>query len=228
VLPGDRSTTGRGPLPIDPGSWGRPAVAPIDSPPLPSWVPVGAPPPPPPPPLAKSPRSSAGSAFSARVREWSWTHGRRRRALIEGGVAIAILLALALAGRPGGASQAQVGSSALTEWGQTAGPAITNLIDDVKTIEGGTRPDAGVPPDQLRAEALRYQADLAAATQLGRAPDRAIAESWSAALLQLAAAAHVLSAAQPSDPATTARAHVRFAAAEEELLRLEQELASRA
>jgi hypothetical protein len=129
---------------------------------------------------------------------------------------------------PGGASQAQGGPSGLAGWAQTGGPAITNLIDDVRTIEGSTRPNAGVSSEQVRAEAVQYQGDLAVATGLRPAPDHALAQAWSATLQQLATAAQVLNGARPSDQAATAQAHVRFAAAEEELLQLEQDLAARA
>ena len=228
MLPGGRTVPVRTPLPIDPGRWGRPAAAPVDTSSEPAWVPLGAPPPPPPPRLPATVPFSAGSGFSSKAGNWLRTRGRRRSALIEGGVAIAILLALGLTGELSGAGPAQVGSTALANWAQTAGPALTNLLDDVGTIDAATRPNAGVTSEQLRAEAVRYQQDLGTATRLEPAPDRTMAQLWTTTLLQLAPATQDLNAARPSDPAATARAHVRFAAAQEELLQLEQDLASRA
>jgi hypothetical protein len=189
-----------GPLPIDPGHWGRPAGA--ARPLLPSWTPLGAPPPPPLPlvrPATEEPRRSQRP------------HQRRGRgALIESVVAVAILLTVALVsgrGRAGGSPP--VPSTAITTWDGRAVPVITQLVGDLTAIEGDTAPNQGLSVVHLRHDGADLGRDLVAAQALGSPPPTSpLASLWTVTLRQLAGGQVELDAAV-ARPTSTAIAQVR-------------------
>lgn len=142
-------------------------------------------------------------------------------------MAVAVLVLFALTGPRGSGEQTRLHSNALSRWAQTARPAITGLFDDSKAIERDTSPALAVPIVELRDDALQYEQNLAAVQALGTPPDPAIAQAWRTTLQQLATAELVVDKVRPSDQAEMAQAHVRFAAAEAELLGIEQEMPAR-
>jgi hypothetical protein len=201
-----------GPLPISPGQWGRPPVG-ARRPALPPWTPLGAPPPPPLPPerpATEEPRR------------------RQRGVVVEVGVAVAILLTVALMSGRGGASSAPAPSTAITAWDRRAVPVITQLVGDLTAIERDTAPNQGFSLVRLRHDDTDLRRDVVTAQGLGSPPaDSALAALWTLTLQQLAGGQVVLdeAVARPTS-AAIAHVHQQLALAGDGVLQLGQNVQS--
>ncbi len=195
------------PLPIDPGSWGRPPAASTEPGTQPAWVPTGAPPPAPP---ATTPGASTGLTTR--------TRGRRNRALAEAAAAVTLLAGLAFVAPGGGAGRVAGESSSITHWSTEALSVMTNLVQDSTVIENDNGPRSAIAPGSRRDNAARYRVDLAAAQRLPTPPDPGLAQAWRSMLSQLTAAPVDLAAG----PGASKDVMARFATVRTELLEFEQ------
>jgi hypothetical protein len=202
----------REPLPIDPGSWGRPPPAVVERADPPTWALVGAPPLP---PHSTSNPPDGQTGLANRMRR------RRNSAAVEAVVALLVLTGLALFGSSGRTLSASNNADAASRWTATALPVLTNLIDDAGAIQKDTDPSvafSGLLPHAV----ARYKMDLTAADRLPAPSNAGLAQAWQAARPQLTTALGTVAAADPANPETAARAHLRFAAVQTVLLELVQ------
>lgn len=204
------------PLPIDPGSWGRPPVGFNEPGALPARGSTEAPPP------APSAPPAPATAEAALIGPTSRARRRHYRALAEAAVAVTLLTGLAFVAPRGIADRVPAESSTVTHWTTSAVPVLTRLINDCIAVESDSAPASAVAPGTQRDDAARYGFDLAAAQGLPVPPDPGLAQVWRSMLSQLAAAAMDLETVPGANQDAVARTHLRFAAVITALLELQQ------